>query len=168
MDFLSWLCLLLHLLTRRFSPFLSDQIIATGYGAYIAIPLLRNARGQNPNLTKNQARHVQIFLFFSLLFFDHLEPRSWRTQWGSSSTENAAQSIASSLQKLALVLSRLSTTTVLPSAHHIYSFSDGVLIHEPISLTTDWAIGVNLAECGSGWGRAGVSKDPEEKLESEK
>mmetsp|Transcript_22521 Transcript_22521/g.30942 ORF Transcript_22521/g.30942 Transcript_22521/m.30942 type:complete len:137 (+) Transcript_22521:29-439(+) len=35
-----------------------ENIIATGYGAYIAIPLLRNAREQNPNLTAENAHSV--------------------------------------------------------------------------------------------------------------
>jgi 20S proteasome alpha/beta subunit len=36
----------------------SEDIIATGFGAYIAIPLLRNAREQNPHLTEEQAKQV--------------------------------------------------------------------------------------------------------------
>lgn len=35
-----------------------DKIICTGYGAYIAAPLLRDALEKNPNMSKEEARKL--------------------------------------------------------------------------------------------------------------
>lgn len=35
-----------------------DRHIATGYGGYIALPLLRDAAEKNPNMTQQQAEDV--------------------------------------------------------------------------------------------------------------
>lgn len=38
----------------------SDQIIATGFGAYVAVPLLRGALEKNPNMNRQEAEELMI------------------------------------------------------------------------------------------------------------
>ena len=45
-----------------------ERIIATGYGSYICVPLLRNALEKNPGLGQEEARKVFFFFFFWFLF----------------------------------------------------------------------------------------------------